>query len=100
MILVDEAVRRDLCNIWVNCVRLINRRGQAETCVCNTLYYVFQVDDSPLTIGRPVSGFCCIVDPKDRYWQAPTGYVGEIFIQVPTILRGTLLIRPRQRRRL
>ncbi|KAH8902242.1 acetyl-CoA synthetase-like protein, partial [Coniochaeta sp. PMI_546] len=89
IILAGEAVGRDLFNLWVNRVRLVNGWGPAETCVCSTLHE-FQADDSPLSIGRPVGGFCWIVDPQDPYRLAPVGCVGEVVIQGPTILREYL----------
>lgn len=40
-------------------------------------------------MGRPVGGYCWVVDPEDQSL-APTGCVGEVMIQGPTLLREYL----------
>lgn len=42
-----------------------------------------------MTVGRPVGGYCWVVNPEDQSL-APTGCVGEVMIQGPTLLREYL----------
>ncbi|KAJ4861724.1 AMP-binding enzyme domain-containing protein [Trichoderma breve] len=90
LLLAGEAVSRDILETWVGKVRLINGWGPAETCVFSTLHEYGSLDDSPLTIGRPVGGFCWLVDPENPHRLAPFGTVGEVVIQGPTLLREYL----------
>lgn len=86
-----EAVSQDLVQTWFGHVsRLFNGWGPAETCVVSTIHEYTSPDDSPLTIGRPIGGFCWIVNPEDRTKLAPVGTVGEVVIQGPTVLREYL----------
>ena len=87
MLLAGEAVSRDVFETWVGNVRLINGWGPAETCVFSTLHEWHSIEESPLTIGRPVGGYMWIVDPKNPQKLAPTGTLGEVVIQGPTIMR-------------
>ncbi|KAK1624740.1 putative nonribosomal peptide synthase, partial [Colletotrichum phormii] len=89
LIATGEAVGKDIIDAWHGRVRLFNGWGPAETCVFSTLHEYGPTDTS-LTIGRPVGGCCWIVDPKDPQRLAPTGCVGEIVIQGPTLLREYL----------
>ncbi|KAF6808383.1 NRPS protein, partial [Colletotrichum musicola] len=91
LMLAGEAVGRDILETWFGKVdRLFNGWGPAETCVFSTLHEWKSADESPLTIGRPVGGFCWVVDPTDPSRLAPTGCMGEIVIQGPTVLREYL----------
>ncbi|KAK1624735.1 hypothetical protein BDP81DRAFT_329757, partial [Colletotrichum phormii] len=91
LMLAGEAVGRDTLETWFGKVhRLFNGWGPAETCVFSTLHEWSSSGESPLTVGRPVGGFCWIVDPNDSSRLAPTGCIGEIVIQGPTILREYL----------
>ncbi|KAL4996439.1 hypothetical protein BDV10DRAFT_187095 [Aspergillus recurvatus] len=90
VILVGEAVGRDILNTWFGKVRLINGWGPAEACFMSTCHEWESKDESPLTIGRPVGGWCWIVDPQDPQRLAPIGVIGEVVIQGPTILREYL----------
>jgi amino acid adenylation domain-containing protein len=90
LLLAGEAVGQDIFDTWFGRVRLINGWGPAETCVFSTLHEWHSPSESPLTVGRPVGGFCWIVDPDDPQRLAPTGCVGEVIIQGPTLLREYL----------
>ena len=90
LLLAGEAVGRDILETWFGKVRLINGWGPAETCVFSTLHEWQTLNESPLTIGRPVGGFCWIVDPKNPLRLAPVGTIGEVVIQGPTLLREYL----------
>lgn len=90
LLLTGEAVGRDLLETWFGRVRLVTGWGPAETCVFSSVHEWQSANDSPQTIGRPVGGFCWVVDPTDPYKLAPTGCVGEVVIQGPTLLREYL----------
>ncbi|EAW20684.1 putative nonribosomal peptide synthase [Aspergillus fischeri NRRL 181] len=90
LMLAGEAVGRDILDTWFGKVRLINGWGPAETCVFSTIHEWQSIDESPLTVGRPVGGFCWIVDPRDPKQLTPIGAVGEVVIQGPTVLREYL----------
>lgn len=85
-----EAVSRDIFETWFGHVRLLNGWGPAETCCFSTIHEWKSLDDSHLTVGKPVGGFCWIVEPNDHARLAPIGTVGEVVIQGPTILREYL----------
>ncbi|KAL2864993.1 uncharacterized protein BJX67DRAFT_359578 [Aspergillus lucknowensis] len=95
VILVGEAVGRDILDTWFGKVRLLNGWGPAEACFMSTCHEWTSKDESPLTIGRPVGGWCWIVDPQNSHQLAPVGVVGEVVIQGPTILREYLADRER-----
>ncbi|KAK7216380.1 hypothetical protein V2G26_004383, partial [Clonostachys chloroleuca] len=88
--LAGEAVGRDILDAWFGKVRLLNGWGPAETCLVSTLHEWTDVEESPLRIGRPIGGFCWIVDPENPCQLAPIGTVGEVVIQGPTLLREYL----------
>ncbi|KAL5349637.1 hypothetical protein ACLOAV_004667 [Pseudogymnoascus australis] len=90
LLLAGEAVGRDLLDTWFGKLRLINAWGPAEACVFSSFHEWQSVDESPMTIGRPVAGFCWIVDPEDPYKMVPIGCVGEVVIQGPNLLREYL----------
>ena len=90
LLLAGEAVPRDVFDTWIGKVRFINGWGPAETCVFSTLHEWQSDTESPLTVGRPVGGYCWIVDPDDPQRLAPTGCLGEVVIQGPTLLREYL----------
>ncbi|UKZ82421.1 NRPS [Trichoderma virens FT-333] len=90
LLLAGEAVPRDIFATWFGKLRLINGWGPAETCCFSTLHEWQSADESPLTVGRPVGGLCWIVDPENPHRLAPTGALGEVIIQGPTILREYL----------
>ncbi|KAH0523778.1 hypothetical protein TsFJ059_008738 [Trichoderma semiorbis] len=90
MVLAGEAVGRDVCDSWFGKLRFVCGWGPAETCVLSSLHEWQSIDESPRTIGRPVGCFCWIADPENPQRLAPTGTVGEIFIQGPTLLREYL----------
>ncbi|KAL7925987.1 hypothetical protein ACQKWADRAFT_329035 [Trichoderma austrokoningii] len=95
VLLAGEAVPRDVFDLWFGKVRLINGWGPAETCVFSTLHEWKSANESPLTIGKPVGGFCWIVDSSDPQRLVPTGTIGEVLIQGPTLLREYLSDRER-----
>lgn len=88
LLLAGEAVGRDVLEAWFGRVRLFNGWGPAETCCFSTLHEWKSVDESPMTIGRPVGGLCWIVDPEDPLTLLPAGEEGEVVIQGPSILLG------------
>nr|POF13537.1 nonribosomal peptide synthetase easa [Quercus suber] len=90
LLLAGEAVGRDVFDRWFGRVRLINGWGPAETCVFSTLHEWQSASESPLTIGKPVGGWCWIVNPEDPQRLAPAGCLGEVVIQGPTLLREYL----------
>ncbi|KAM0254012.1 hypothetical protein ACHAQJ_006982 [Trichoderma viride] len=90
LLLAGETVSRDVLETWFGKVRLINGWGPAETCVFSTLHEWKTLEESPSTIGRPVGGFCWIVDSTNSERLAPIGTVGEVVIQGPTLLREYL----------
>jgi amino acid adenylation domain-containing protein len=90
ILLAGEAVTKDILDTWFGKVRLLNGWGPAETCCFASLHEFQSVDESPLTIGRPVSSFCWIADPDDGRRLAPIGVVGEVMIQGPALLREYL----------
>ncbi|EHK39861.1 non-ribosomal peptide synthetase, partial [Trichoderma atroviride IMI 206040] len=90
LLLAGEAVPRDVLSTWFGKVRLVNGWGPAETCCFSTLHEWSSINESPLIIGRPVGGFCWIVSPDNHQRLVPTGTLGEIVIQGPTILREYL----------
>lgn len=91
LILASEALSQDNLDTWLGNVRLINGWGPAEVCVFGSLHELKpSIDESPLTIGLPVGGYCWIVDQKDHNRLAPIGCIGEIVFQSPTILREYL----------
>lgn len=90
LLFAGEAVGRDVFDNWFGKVRLVNGWGPAETCCFSTLHEWKSRSESSVTIGRPVGGFCWIVDPEDPKQLAPIGCLGEIVIQGPTVLREYL----------
>ena len=90
LLLSGEAVPRDVFETWVGKVRFINGWGPAETCVVSCLHEWHLGTESPRKIGRPIGGYCWIVDPEDPRRLAPTGCLGELVIQGPTLLREYL----------
>jgi amino acid adenylation domain-containing protein len=90
LLFAGEAVGRDVFESWFGHVTLANGWGPAETCCFSTIHIWQSLEESPLNIGRPVGGFCWIVDPNNPHRLAPTGTLGEVVIQGPTILREYL----------
>ncbi|KAF6795323.1 NRPS protein [Colletotrichum sojae] len=92
LLLGGEALTRDNLNTWIGKVRLVNAWGPTETCVFGTMqeWTASDEDPSPMTIGRPVGGYCWIVDPQNHEQLAPVGCAGEIVCQGPTLLREYL----------
>ncbi|CAH0037403.1 unnamed protein product [Clonostachys rhizophaga] len=90
LILGGEAVGRDLFETWVGKTRVINAWGPAEACCFGSMHEWTSLDESPLTIGKPIGGHCWIVDPDDHHKLAPVGTLGEVVIQGPTLLREYL----------
>uniref|UniRef100_A0A8H7KCL4 Carrier domain-containing protein n=1 Tax=Bionectria ochroleuca TaxID=29856 RepID=A0A8H7KCL4_BIOOC len=90
LMLTGEAIPRDVFEVWVTKVRLINGWGPAETCVFSSLHEWTSIEESTMTIGKPVASFCWLVDPKNPLKLAPTGTLGEVIIQGPTLLREYL----------
>ncbi|TLD06610.1 uncharacterized protein PgNI_08015 [Pyricularia grisea] len=90
LLLAGEAVGQDILDSWFGKVRLVNGWGPAETCVFSTLHEWQSLAESSVTVGRPVGGFCWIVDPEDPCRLVPAGCVGEVVIQGPTTTREYL----------
>lgn len=90
LVVGGEANGKDILKTWFGKVRLVSSWGPAETCVTSALHEWQSIDESSLTIGRPVGGKCWIVDAQDPFNLAPIGCVGEVVIQGPTLLREYL----------
>lgn len=91
LVLVGEAVSRDVFEKWFGKLRLFNGWGPTETTVIATLHEWESLGESHLTIGRPIAAYCCwIVDPNDPQKLAPIGTLGEIVVQGPALLREYL----------
>lgn len=90
LLLAGEAVTRDLLDTWFGKVRLVNAWGPAETCVASSLHEWTSINESPMTIGKPVAGFLWIMDPEEPTRLAPLGSVGEVMVHSPTLLRHYL----------
>ena len=86
LLVCGEAAGRDTLDTWFGRVRLVNGWGPAEACCFSTLHEWQSVDESPMTVGRPVGSLCWIVDPEDPKSLAPIGREGEIVLQGPTLL--------------
>uniref|UniRef100_A0A8H7N4P6 Carrier domain-containing protein n=1 Tax=Bionectria ochroleuca TaxID=29856 RepID=A0A8H7N4P6_BIOOC len=88
VLFAGEAVPRDVLETWFGQVsHLWNGWGPAETCCFSTLHNWKSIDESPLAIGQPVGARCWVVDPNDPQILVPTGTLGEVVIQGPTLLR-------------
>ncbi|KAL7934405.1 hypothetical protein V8C35DRAFT_327290 [Trichoderma chlorosporum] len=90
LILGGEAVGLDVFDLWFGKLRLFNAWGPTETCVYGAIHEWQSGEESQLTIGRPLGGFCWIVDPNDSEKLAPIGTLGEIVIQGPNLFREYL----------
>nr|POE51972.1 apicidin f synthase [Quercus suber] len=90
LLLAGEPARTDHLATWVGKVRLLNGWGPSETCCFSTLHEWQAADESPMTVGRPVGGYCWIVELDDCQQLAPVGCIGEVVIQGPTIAREYL----------
>ncbi|KAL6812511.1 hypothetical protein J3E69DRAFT_348791 [Trichoderma sp. SZMC 28015] len=90
LILGGEAVGRDVFNLWFGKLRLFNAWGPTETCVYGAIHEWQSSEESQLTIGRPLGGFCWIVEPNNSQKLAPIGTVGEVVIQGPNLFCGYL----------
>jgi amino acid adenylation domain-containing protein len=90
LLLGGEAVDRDIFLTWYGKTRFINGWGPAETCCFGSMHEWKSPDESPMTIGAPIGGYCWIVEPDNPQQLAPIGCVGEVVIQSPTLLRDYL----------
>ncbi|KAL6812971.1 hypothetical protein GGI42DRAFT_313353 [Trichoderma sp. SZMC 28013] len=90
LILGGEAVGRDVFDLWFGKLRLFNAWGPTETCVYGAIHEWQSSEESQLTIGRPLGGFCWIVEPNNPQKLAPVGTVGEVVIQGPNLFREYL----------
>nr|POF13520.1 nonribosomal peptide synthetase tes [Quercus suber] len=90
LLLAGEAVGNDHLTTWAGRVRLLNGWGPSETCCFSTLQEWQSAEESPMTVGHPVGGYCWIVEPDDYKRLAPVGCIGEVVIQGPTIAREYL----------
>lgn len=90
LVLGGEPIPQDVFLTWFGSLRLINGWGPAETCVVSALHEWTSAKESSNVIGRPVGGFCWVVDPDMPQHLAPIGTVGELAVQGPTLLREYL----------
>nr|POF13484.1 nonribosomal peptide synthetase easa [Quercus suber] len=90
LLLAGEPVGNDHLATWAGKLRLLNGWGPSETCCFSTLQEWQTASESPMTVGRPVGGYCWIVEPNDYQQLAPVGCIGEVVIQGPTIAREYL----------
>jgi len=90
IVLAGEASGRDILETWFGKVRLINAWGPAEATVISALHEWGAPSESPLKIGRPIGGFCWIVDSRDSHRLVSIGCIGEVVIQGPNLLREYL----------
>nr|POF18032.1 nonribosomal peptide synthetase dtxs1 [Quercus suber] len=90
LLLAGEPVGQDHLDTWIGKLRLLNGWGPSETCCFSTLQEWGSADESPMTVGRPVGGYCWIVEPDNFQQLAPVGCAGEVVIQGPTIAREYL----------
>nr|POF14188.1 nonribosomal peptide synthetase easa [Quercus suber] len=90
LLLTGEAAGHDQLATWIGRVRLLNGWGPSETCCFSTLHEWQTAMESPMTVGRPVGGYCWIVAADDWERLAPVGCIGEVVIQGPTIAREYL----------
>lgn len=91
LVLAGEAISRDVFETWFGRVpRLFNGWGPAEACILSSVREYQSSDESALTIGYPLGSYAWLVDPNNHNRLAPTGTLGEIVIQGPTLLREYL----------
>nr|POF18067.1 nonribosomal peptide synthetase dtxs1 [Quercus suber] len=90
LVLAGEPVGQDQLTVWARKVRLLNGWGPSKTCCFSTLHEWQTADESSMTVGRPVGGYCWIVQPDNWQQLAPVGCIGEVVIQGPTIAREYL----------
>ncbi|PNP59080.1 hypothetical protein THARTR1_01328 [Trichoderma harzianum] len=90
LILGGEAVGRDVFDLWFGKLQLFNAWGPTETCVYGAIHEWKSSEESQLTIGQPLGGFCWIVEPNNSKKLAPIGTVGEVVIQGPNLFREYL----------
>jgi amino acid adenylation domain-containing protein len=90
LLLAGEAVDRDVFNSWFGRVRLVNGWGPAEACCFSSMREWKAAEESSLSVGEAVGGYCWIVDPDNHHKLAPIGCIGEVMVQSPTILREYL----------
>nr|POF14189.1 nonribosomal peptide synthetase tes [Quercus suber] len=65
LLLTGEAAGHDQLATWIGRVRLLNGWGPSETCCFSTLHEWQTAMESPMTVGRPVGGYCWIVAADD-----------------------------------
>nr|POE51968.1 nonribosomal peptide synthetase dtxs1 [Quercus suber] len=77
LVLAREPVGQDQLTVWARKVRLLNGWGPSETCCFSTLHEWQTADESSMTVGRPVGGYCWIVQPDNWQQLALVGCIGE-----------------------
>ncbi|GFP57555.1 nonribosomal peptide synthetase lcsA [Trichoderma asperellum] len=90
LMLVGEAVGRDVFELWFGKIRLLNGWGPTEACVYGAIHEWKSREESQLTVGQSIGGFCWIVDANNPTKLAPIGTLGEVIIQGPNLLREYL----------
>ncbi|MCL9684279.1 amino acid adenylation domain-containing protein [Legionella maioricensis] len=87
IVTAGESCSRELADLWVNQVCLINAYGPTETTVCATMGIVDQTDD--INIGRPIANTqTYILD--DNLNLVPEGVIGELYIGGDALAVGYL----------
>lgn len=90
LVLGGEAPSRDVVDMWLPHVNLVNAYGPAEAAVCIATHNVQHTEASPRTIGRGCNAHLWIVDLDSDDRLAAVGCLGELVVQGPGLARGYL----------
>ncbi|CRG89598.1 Nonribosomal peptide synthetase 8 [Talaromyces islandicus] len=88
LVVGGEAVTQDICETWIDQVRLIQCSGPAETTTC--IAAEMSRKSKKNCLGKGLGVRCWIVDPSDYNTLCPIGVVGELVIEGPTVANGYL----------
>ncbi|KAI4157992.1 MAG: hypothetical protein LQ342_007852 [Letrouitia transgressa] len=88
LIVGGEPVTKDICEEWIDKVRLFQCSGPAETTTC----VAGEMDRSSKKncLGRCCGATSWIVDPTNHHVLQPIGVIGELVLEGPTVARGYL----------
>lgn len=87
LILAGEAMSATHIKTWSG-INLVNGYGPSECSVAAAVNSSVTIGTEPTNIGHAVGAFLWVVDPQDHNQQVPTGSVGELVVQGPTLARG------------